>query len=346
MLVNRTASENLPGYVKSILANPRRPSRKAALFPTSDSKMIELQDVIWHLADDPVPVLFIGEVGVGKKFLAMALHRCSTQNGPVSVVRGACVRDFAAYDELFGGSLIIDEISELSAPMQQELLRIIQLKDSSFRIIATSRCDLAKAVRKGKFDINLYYRIAGVSLEVPPLRDRPGDIFTISEQVLQAKKYMTPRRFTLDALERLEDHDWPGNVSELIKVLKHSIWKAKKGAIEPEHLGLISIDDNDDDAKPHESLEWVRALPIGKKMSEVEDHMIIATLAECSGNRTHAALVLGMNLRTLRNKINKLTLMGYAVPQYQRGAGLSFDIIRHKRNKASLGDTDGVLGAD
>jgi len=284
-------------------------------------------------------VLIIGESGTGKELVANALHLSSPRKNErfLAINCGAIPADILE-SELFGhekgaftgavakkigklelahkGTLFLDEISELYPELQVKLLRVLEerkimrvggseLFDVDFRLIAATNRDLEKEVSQGRFREDLYYRLKVVTLEIPPLRQRPGDIALLAEHFLDrfcSDHGKTPKRFTQEALESLARHGWPGNVRELKNQvealvvfhqgdeirLKDLPYELRSGTVAPAADGRVQP----------------RTGPV-KTMAEIERQAILETLERTGGHRAEAAKMLEIGLRTLQRKLKE-----------------------------------------
>ncbi len=317
---------------------------------TSDKKMLRLKDLIQQIADTNVPVLVTGESGSGKELIARSIHDSSKLRAggqfvavncasiPANLLEselfghekgaftGALETHIGKFEQASGGTLLLDEITEMEPALQAKLLRAIQEREIErvggsktikvdTRIVVTSSRDLKAAVAEGNFRQDLYYRLYVIHLEVPALRDRKDDIELLAKYYL--KRFLAefdrgPMQLTSEAVERLRKYPWPGNVRELQNIIQRAILMAQDDVITGADLPL-----SHGAKKANEG--WILALPIGRQMREVETHFIIETLKYHQGNRTHAAKTLGISLRTLRNKINEFNAMGFVVPAAAQG---------------------------
>ncbi|MGB3721228.1 MAG: sigma 54-interacting transcriptional regulator, partial [Pacificimonas sp.] len=225
----------------------------------------------------------------------------------------------------------LDEITEMDVRLQAKLLRVLQERvidrvggnrpvPVDIRILATSNRDMAKAVRDGEFREDLMFRLNVVNLKLPPLRERPGDVKALAGHF--AAKFadlngVETKPVNDDALRALLSHDWPGNVRELENTMHRAVLLATDSAIEAEHIVLP------DGSRPGAKTIMVEGADgvavqqsaVGRTVAEVEQDLIIDTLKHTFGNRTHAANILGISIRTLRNKLNEYTRTGVPVPQ-------------------------------
>ncbi len=321
-------------------------------FIFADEKMLRVREIIHQIANTNVPVLISGESGTGKEIVARMIHACSNRkSNPFAAVNCGSVPDNLLEAELFGyepgafngsataqmgkieqasnGTLLLDEISELDQNLQAKLLRTLQ--DGSIerlgatsptkidtRIIATTNKDLSQLVSEDKFRQDLFYRLYVINLEIPPLRDRKKDIEVLTRHFLKSFSMQfkgQPATISADAMQKLLRYPWPGNVRELQNVLQRAVLMSNGSTITADEFVL-------EGKKVNDSLDWVKHLPIGRKMREVEIHFIIETLKNHNGNRTHSAKTLGISLRTLRNKINEFVIEGYEIPQPMSGKAL------------------------
>ena len=198
------------------------------------------------------------------------------------------------------------------------------------RILATSNRDLSQAVRDGTFREDLLYRLNVVNLRLPALRERPGDIVALAEHFI--KKYAAAngvaiRPLSADARRRLVGHRWPGNVRELENAMHRAVLMSVGPEIEedairlPDGQPLAGVDPLSRTAQAASlAAETASRAFVGQTVAEMEQQLIIDTLGHCFGNRTHAANILGISIRTLRNKLKEYSEAGVAVPAPQMGA--------------------------
>jgi two-component system response regulator FlrC len=246
---------------------------------------------------------------------------------------GAVARRIGKFEEATGGTLLLDEISEMDVRLQAKLLRAIQERvidrvggarpvPVDIRIIATSNRNLAEAAREGTFLEDLLFRLNVVNLKLPPLRERPADVQELAQ--FFAKKYadangVPVRPFSPEARKALAVHRWPGNVRELENTIHRAVLLATgteigvDGILTPDGARL---DQARSGPAAHAALaaeQLTRSL-VGRTVADVERDLILETLKHCLGNRTHAANILGISIRTLRNKLNEYTADGVPVP--------------------------------
>jgi DNA-binding NtrC family response regulator len=245
---------------------------------------------------------------------------------------GALARRVGKFEAADRGTLLLDEIGEMDLRLQAKLLRAVQEREVdrvggsapvkvSVRLLATTNRDLGAEAAKGKFREDLYFRLNVVGLRIPPLRERPGDIVPLAE--FFARRYATlnglpERKLTEAARLRLNSHVWRGNVRELENTLHRAVLLAHGTTIDadaielgPELGGAASADmATGDGAAPRGGVAGL----VGRRMDEVERDLILQTLRHTEGNRTHAATILGISIRALRNKLRDYAAEGVAVP--------------------------------
>jgi len=316
-------------------------SKKTLLY--ADPRMERVVKLAKQVAPSEASILITGESGTGKEVFARFVHENSKRKSkhfvavncaaiPENLLEselfghekgaftGAVARRVGRFEEASGGTLLLDEISEMDPRLQAKLLRVIQEKEINrlgsqksvkvdVRIIATSNRDLKAEVKKGTFREDLFFRLNVLNLALPALRDRKADIPVLAD--FFAKKYAeangVPYRVVSDAARALlEKHSWPGNVRELENTMHRLVLLAEGPELGPETLILTEDDDNEAKASG-ESL-------VGRTVADVERVLIIDTLKHCVGNRTHAANILGISIRTLRNKLRQYMDDGHNVP--------------------------------
>ncbi len=316
-----------------------------------------VMDAVIALANKIAPseasVLITGESGTGKELMANHIHKKSKRSTAQFVAvncaaipenlleselfghekgafTGAVARRIGKFEEANGGSLLLDEISEMHPRLQAKLLRVIQEREIDrvggtqtipvdVRILATSNRNLEQAVNKNDFREDLFFRLNVVNIAMPPLRERPKDVLTLAKYF--AKKYAESngvdyRPFTKSAEEALKCHTWRGNVRELENTIHRSVLLAQGDEIDTDAIMLnLSESLPTDDATSVAAAAASKAeTMVGKTVAEVERDLIIGTLEHCLGNRTHAANILGISIRTLRNKLKIYSEEGVAVP--------------------------------
>ena len=303
------------------------------------ASMEALRQLIRKVARTQATVLIQGESGTGKELVARALYRESPRAAaPFIKVNCAAVPENLIESEFFGhekgaftgamnkregrfelahgGTILLDEISEISPNVQAKLLRVLQERELErvggnrtikvdVRVIATTNRNLEQSVEKKEFRQDLFFRLNVVPISVPPLREHPEDVPFLAEEFMRRysrKHGVHVRGFSEEALKVLVKHSWPGNVRELQNVVERAvILCGESGVLEPDVLGLERPS-----AQATAANSPSRAEPNGGPvtLAELEKNHILAVLEGCKGNRTHAAKILGVSIRTLRNKIN------------------------------------------
>jgi len=329
-----------------------------------DPAMAEILRLAEQVAPSDASVLITGESGTGKEVMARYLHSKSKRGRkqfislncaaiPENLLEselfghekgaftGAVGRRIGKFEEAHGGTLLLDEISEMHPRLQAKLLRAVQEREIDrvggnqpikvdIRLLATSNRNLEEAVRNGEFREDLYFRLNVVTIHVSPLRDRPKDIQVLAEYFL--KKYaeangITGMAISPEAMAVLETHHWRGNVRELENTMHRAVLLAQDTLVLPEaiHLTGASLQNGDDDdtkddataariAQSRAALATGGHKLVGRTVADVERDLIIDTLQHCLGNRTHAANILGISIRTLRNKLKLYSQDGVPIP--------------------------------
>jgi DNA-binding NtrC family response regulator len=322
------------GGFPSTAKNPDRPVAGKEII-TRNQKLMDILKQARGVAPSNATVLIQGESGTGKELLAAYVHQHSRHpEAPYVALNCAALPDTLAESELFGhekgsftgavgrkigkfeqankGTVVLDEISEMPLPLQAKLLRVLQEKEVDriggtravpidARVVAISNVDLKTAVADGRFREDLYYRINVIPLIIPPLRERNDDIELLTQHFLEKFNLANHRSVAaIDpaALNMLLDHGWKGNVRELENVIERAVLIGDGRSILPEHLLL---DFSDSDTPSAERLE-VKA---GYTVRQMEKKLIFKTLKEVDDNRTQAAELLGISIRTLRNKLHE-----------------------------------------
>ncbi len=308
--------------------------------------MLELLRSAARISRSRGTVLITGESGTGKERVAQYIHRASPRaDGPFIRVNCAALSEQLLDSELFGhergaftgahkmragrfeladgGTLLLDELGEISGNMQAKLLRVLQEDEFErvggqktlrvdVRVIASTNRDLAAEVAEGRFREDLYYRLHVLPLHVAPLRERTEDILPLARhfaEVYARQNGLTAPVISSEAAERLADWTWPGNVRELENVIQRAVILGTEGSVRPGDLvfGPTVASDGDAHGKRAEELtlhdpEFALALA-DNPMSDIERVAILATLESTRGNKTEAARRLGLTARTLSNKM-------------------------------------------
>lgn len=358
-----------------------------------DPAMKKVMQLAEKIAPSDATVLIAGESGTGKEVMSRFIHDKSKRSGGTFIAvncaaipenlleselfghekgafTGAAGKRIGKFEEASGGTLLLDEVSEMHPQLQAKLLRAIQEKEITrigsnaavkidTRILATSNRDLEKSVEKGEFREDLYFRLNVVTLNLPALRERPSDILPLAE--FFANKFaeengVEAKPLSAAAKEKLQAYKWRGNIRELENTMHRAILISLEDEIEADaiHISDSAFSNNNssstqsaatnapslsgvssatqqseppasnntpDNAAP----DTATATPdvqnpggveglVGKTIADVERQMILNTLDHCLGNRTHAAKVLGISIRTLRNKLNQYKDAGIDIP--------------------------------
>jgi DNA-binding NtrC family response regulator len=368
----RSAVDAIRAGAKEYLPLPPDPELIAAVLAAVADETHQMifedgaMEAVISLADQVAPseasILITGESGTGKEVMARYIHRKSLRHDKAFIsvncaaipenlleselfghekgaFTGAIARRIGKFEEANGGTLLLDEISEMDARLQAKLLRAIQEREIDrvggtkpvkvdIRIIATSNRDLAEAVKHGVFREDLLYRLNVVNLRLPALRERPRDIQALARHF--AQKYATangvPFRPIASVTERLlAGHPWRGNVRELENTMHRAVLLASGPDIQPEAIRLpdgtqVGNMVRSDLPAPvqaavNSAVAVTRGL-VGRTVADVERDLILDTLDHCLGNRTHAANILGISIRTLRNKLREYGQAGLAIPSH------------------------------
>ncbi|NWG53472.1 MAG: sigma-54-dependent Fis family transcriptional regulator [Hydrogenophilaceae bacterium] len=335
--------------VLAAIANDDRP------MIAQDAAMKEIIALADQVAASDASLLITGESGVGKEVMARYVHRKSKRAAapfiavncaaiPESLLEselfghekgaftGAVARRIGKFEEADGGTLLLDEISEMDLRLQAKLLRALQERvidrvggkepvKVNIRILATSNRDLAQAVREGEFREDLLYRLNVVTLRIPPLRDRKDDLLALADFFIDkyARANDRPARRLSEAARALVlSQPWRGNVRELENAMHRATLLCNEEEIGPDAVrapdgGRVNARGDAVSRAAEAAQEAARTL-VGRTVAEVEQDLILETLTHCLGNRTHAANILGISIRTLRNKLKLYTDSGVDVP--------------------------------
>jgi transcriptional regulator with GAF, ATPase, and Fis domain len=236
---------------------------------------------------------------------------------------GATERREGRFELADGGTLLLDEISEIAPALQAKLLRVLQEKEFErvggnktiqvkVRVLATTNRNLIEEVEKGNFREDLYYRLNVFPIAVPPLRERKDDIMLLANTFLDRhvrRHGIEKIKFSQSCEQAIKIHSWPGNVRELENAVERAVILAEPGkAIEADLLGLGHLGNSKAPSSESMKEKLSTESSAEESMEEVEKRHIMKVLTVCEGNRTHAAEKLGMNVRTLRNKIKQYEL--------------------------------------
>jgi len=287
-------------------------------------------------------ILIEAESGTGKEVLARFIHGCSLRSsGPFVAVNCAAFPEHLLESELFGhvrgaftgatanrqgkfelaqsGTLLLDEIGEMPLSLQPKLLRVLQEREVdrlgdtqplkvNVRVVATTNRSLRALIQEGAFRQDLYYRLNVVPLALPSLREHADDIpDLVAHFAAKHCRAGTGVRFSADLLQRMKEYSWPGNIRELENFVRRCLALSSGPLVGPEVLEGIDFPD---------TARETSALEAGQTLREVEKQLVERTLEATGGNRTRAAAMLGVSLRTVRNKIRE-----YGLPPREREVG-------------------------
>lgn len=306
--------------------------RDLGVIHTADPKMRKILEVADNIAPSRATVMILGESGCGKELLARYIHaRSPRANKKFVAINCAAVPDGLLESELFGfergaftgadqrkagkfelaheSTFLLDEVSELPLLLQGKLLRVLQEGEIerlggtsplkiNVRVIATANRDLAAMVKAGQFREDLFYRLNVVPLEIPPLRARPKDIDLLARLFMEVScvdNGLPLKELRPEAIEKLLRWKWPGNVRELQNVIERSILLNPETQMSAEQILIEGFHIEEPE----------KILKAGMTVSEAEKFLILSTLQATGQNRTRAAELLGISIRTLRNKINE-----------------------------------------
>ena len=360
----KTAADAIRAGAKEFIPLPPDAALIAAVLAAvcDDEKPLIADDLVMQqilsmanqVASSDASILITGESGAGKEVMARYVHqRSKRKDAPFIAVNcaaipenlleselfghekgaftGAVARRIGKFEEADGGTLLLDEISEMDLRLQSKLLRAIQERvidrvggakpvPVNIRILATSNRDLMGLVRAGEFREDLLYRLNVVNLRIPPLRERKEDLTALAKYFIDkyARANDRPaRRLSKEAVGQVLAHAWPGNVRELENAMHRATLLANG-----EEIGADAIRAPDGAPVGHrdstgDAIDAAQAAArglVGRTVSEVEQDLILETLTHCLGNRTHAAHILGISIRTLRNKLKLYSDEGVRVP--------------------------------
>lgn len=334
-----------PEMIGAVLAAATRENH-ALIY--GDKKTEAVLKLAKQVAPSEANILLTGQSGTGKEVFSRFIHDNSKRANKKFVAvncaaipetlleselfgyekgafTGAVARRIGKFEEASGGTLLLDEISETDVKIQAKLLRAIQEKEIDriggkapikvdTRIIATSNRNLDECVKNGTFRQDLYYRLNVVNINIPPLKDRPDDIIVLAKHF--AKKYselndIPLKEMTPAAEQKLLNYLWPGNVRELENTVHRAVLLSSGDKIDED---AILLDDIDAVINPAAGTEMSGAEFVGSTVACMERNLIIDTLKHTMGNRTTAANILGISIRTLRNKLKQYQDEGFEVP--------------------------------
>lgn len=312
-----------------------------------DPAMKNICELVARVADTPATVMISGESGTGKEVVARYIHRessraeqpfvainCAAIPEPMlesvlfgyekGAYTGAYQSRAGKFEQANGGTLLLDEISEMDLALQAKILRVLQEKEVErlggntlipldVRVLATTNRDLREHVANGKFREDLYYRLNVFPLHLPALRDRPRDILPLSECLLQRHAPQQSLTLSRDAQLKLLAHSWPGNVRELENCIQRAAILATAETIEEEAIVFEQLGGTPAVTPVTETAASDAQLLDGG-LRDTEKQMIVNALATVDGRRKDAAKILGISPRTLRYKLARLKEQGVAIP--------------------------------
>ncbi len=318
---------------------------------TADRRMRDLIQLAKTVAQSKATVLIQGESGTGKELMAALVHKSSNRSArPFVAINCAAIPENLLESELFGyergaftgavsskagkfelangGTLLLDEISEMDIRLQAKLLRVLQQGEVDriggrrpvpvdVRIVATTNKNLTECIKDGSFREDLYYRLNVVNFTLPPLKDRLGDVELLAESFMRkyAEKNQKPiKGFSPDAMGKLNQYGWPGNIRELENVIERAVITASQTLVEATDIQIESQRSNTVMeasllSDPSEKINWAP----GRTLDDIERSVILEALEFHKGNRTHTARALGISIRTLRNKLADYRRLGIHV---------------------------------
>jgi len=367
--VNRTMKElvTFPG----LLARPSPSPRGMVKIVGRHRRMQEVYKLIGQIATKDVTVLITGESGTGKELVARAIyHHSNRKDAPFLTINCAAVPETLFESELFGhergaftgaerthigkfercrdGTLFFDEIGDMPLSTQGKVLRVLQYGEferlggkenirADVRIIAATNKNLEKEVEQGRFREDLYWRLKVISIDLPPLRERPQDIPLLVEYFIArfSEEYQTPIRHVAEAaMAQLKSHSWPGNVRQLENCIRRAVLLSQSDVILEEHLRLECNEQVGAQAASREQL-----------MASIDHQLaqLIPDLLQMAGERTHAN-VIDLVERALISKV--LKQCGYNQVKAARVLGTSRNTLRHRMKKFQISAPPGQTGPD
>ncbi|ELA7190830.1 sigma-54-dependent transcriptional regulator [Vibrio alginolyticus] len=337
----------------------------------ADEKSLRLLALADKVARTDANVMVLGPSGSGKEVMSRYIHNASNRkNGPFVAINCAAIPDNMLEATLFGyekgaftgavqacpgkfeqaqgGTILLDEISEMDLNLQAKLLRVLQEREVErlgsrksikldVRVLATSNRDLKQYVSEGNFREDLYYRLNVFPISWPALKERKGDIAPLAKHLAErhcSKMGMPVPQFSTVALEKLLQYPWPGNVRELDNVVQRALILSENGDIDAEHILLEGVDWQDANSLQHVVQNADMVVPnvkpvaqaesvsrpvtggegLGSELRDQEYAIILETLVECNGRRKEMAEKLGISPRTLRYKLAKMRDAGIDIP--------------------------------
>jgi two-component system NtrC family response regulator len=314
----------------------RQPDALGGLL-TRDTEMLRICRMVEKVARSDATVMLLGESGTGKEVLAQGLHEASRRSGKFVAINCAAIPESLLESELFGhekgsftgatkttigkietangGTLMLDEIGDLPHPLQAKLLRFLQERTIEriggrqeipidARVVCATHQDLKSLIAQQRFREDLYYRLAEIVVDVPPLRERHGDAVLLANAFLQRQQAgrRTGLAFSDDALRAIEAHAWPGNVRELLNAVRRSAIMAEGSRITADDLGLQVPD------LPMDAEAGAGDLDLRRAREQAERSTVVAALARANGNIVKASELLGVSRPTLYDLMGRLAI--------------------------------------
>lgn len=334
--VKPLSGERLTKTIGLLESRAQRPGKGPEPSPldiiTRDPALLRLKAIVRKVAPSNATLFIQGESGTGKELFARYIHRHSKRKEkPFVALNCAALPETLLESELFGhekgaftgaiktkegkfelantGSLLLDEVTEIPYHLQAKLLRVLQESEVDrlggrhpvpvdVRVLATTNLKMEDALKENRFRKDLYYRLNVIPIKIPPLRERPGDVLLLSRHFIEKYNQLhggSILEISGEAGNKLENHPWPGNVRELQNVIQRAVLLAGETSLTSEHIIF------DEGEMPEDSPGGMALMSIG----EMEKRMIHKALDTVEGNRTRAAEILGISVRTLRNKLNE-----------------------------------------
>jgi DNA-binding NtrC family response regulator len=327
--LNKDFTKNEPVRLTSKISKPSGQGRRII---TQNAQMLELIKFVENISYSRSTVLIMGDTGTGKEMFARHIHQTSPRaEKPFMAVNCAALPEGLLETELFGhekgaftgaierkdgkfelahkGTLLLDEVTEMSLPLQAKLLRVLQEHEIDkvggrtpipvdVRIVATTNRNIKKRIQENQFREDLYYRLNVIPLKLIPLRDRIDDIQTLAEHFIEKHSKGLNKSISHianETIELLQKYRWPGNVRELENIIERATLMCQEDTLLPSHL---FFDEEDIQIGKTQPLENFRGT-----IYDMEKELINQTLEEVNGNKTKAAESLGISIRTLRNKL-------------------------------------------
>ncbi len=294
--------------------------------------MAETVRTLERLGPTDAHVLITGESGTGKELAARTLHRASGRTGPFVALNcgaltsellasqlfghergsftGAVARHPGVFEQAEGGTLFLDEIGDMPLELQVFLLRVLEQGEvvrvggetalaSSARIVAATNRPPTDAVQEGKLRADLFYRLADITVRMPSLRERPEDIVLLAQEFVQELncRFGTQKSLTPAAEQRLQAHPWPGNVRELRSAIRQSFLLQDGPALE--------VEVQQDLPEPPPTQEGQMVFQVGTPLEVVKREVLVQTLRHCNNDKTAAARLLGVSVRTVHNALTR-----------------------------------------